>query len=204
MPRLWKFRHADQSESIPHQGDPLKILKGFMDRYSPAQISDLPRFWGGIVGYLSYEMVSFFEAIPHQYDAAKPLAHFILPDALIIFDNIRHTLYCVVTGFISDGMAPADIYDKAHDRIKEILHIVASPVPNIPEKAFDAQTCLCGYPPRHRRTRSIVKKTKKHIYQGDIIQAVISQPFVYESLTRPMAVCTGPSATSIPPRISTS
>jgi anthranilate synthase component 1 len=31
----------------------------------------------------------------------------------------------------------------------------------------------------------VVKKTKEHIYQGDIIQAVISQPFVYESSPDP-------------------
>ncbi len=179
-----EIQTADQTESLPHKGDPLKILKGFMDRYSPAQISELPRFWGGIVGYLSYEMVSFFEAIPHQYDPAKPLAHFILPDELIIFDNIRHTLYCVVTGFISDDMAAADIYDKAHDRIKEILHIIASPAPRISEKS-PAHKPVLKVSPQALPYQEVVKKTKEHIYQGDIIQAVISQPFVYESSPDP-------------------
>lgn len=179
-----EIQDADQSESIPHKGDPLKILKGFMDRYSPAQISELPRFWGGIVGYLSYEMVSFFEAIPHHYDSAKPLAHFILPDELIIFDNIRHTLFCVVTGFISDGMTPADIYDKAHDRIKEILQIIKSPAPSVRRKSL-AHKPVLKVSPQASSYHEIVNKTKEHIYRGDIIQAVISQPFVYESAPDP-------------------
>ena len=179
-----EIQAADQSESIPHEGDPLKILKRFMDRYSPAQISELPRFWGGIVGYLSYEMVSFFEAIPHHYDDTKPLAHFILPDELIIFDNIRHTLCCVVTGFLSDDMAPQDIYDKARERIKEILRIIESPAPNTDKKLL-AQKPVLQVSPQASPYREMVKQTKEHIYQGDIIQAVISQPFVYESSPDP-------------------
>lgn len=179
-----KIQSADQLENIPHNGDPLRILKGFMERYLPAQISEMPRFWGGIVGYLSYEMVSFFEAIHHQNDPAKPLAHFILPDELIVFDNVRHTLSCIVTGFISDSMAPADIFRKAHERIKEILHIIASPAPPVPGNSPATEPNLrvsAGAPPY----QEMVLKTKEHIYQGDIIQAVISQPFVYESTPDP-------------------
>ena len=175
---------ADQSERIPHHGDPLKILKDFMDRYSPARIPELPRFWGGIVGYLSYEMVSFFEAIPHQYDTAKPLAHFILPDELIIFDNIRHTLCCVVTGFISDDMTPPGIYDKAHDRIKEILRIIDSPVTTTVKKKL-AQNPVLRVSPQSASFQEMVRQTKQHIFQGDIIQAVISQAFVYDSSPDP-------------------
>jgi len=179
-----EIQAADQSESIPHEGDPLKILKRFMDRYSPAQISELPRFWGGIVGYLSYEMVSFFEAIPHQYDDTKPLAHFILPDELIIFDNNRHTLCCVVTGFLSDDMAPQDIYDKARERIKEILRIIESPAPNT-DKKLPAQKPVLQVSPQASPYQEMVQQIKEHIYQGDIIQAVISQAFVYESSPDP-------------------
>ncbi len=179
-----EIQAADQSESIPHKGDPLKILKSFMERYSAAQLPELPRFWGGVVGYLTYEMVSFFEAIAHDYPAAKPLAHFILPDELIIFDNIRHTLYCVVTAFISDGMAPRDIYDKAYGRIQEIMRIIETPFPRTDKKTFTHKPTL-QVSPRATSYQEMVKQTKQHIYQGDIIQAVISQPFVYESSPDP-------------------
>ena len=179
-----EIQGADELERIPHQGDPLKILKAFMDRYLPAQLSELPRFWGGVVGYLTYEMVSFFESIPHHYDAAKPLAHFVLPDELIIFDNIRHTLYCVVTGFISNGRAPGDIYDAARGRIREILDIIETPVHATDKKTFTQKPVL-QVSSRALPYQEIVRRTKRHIYQGDIIQAVISQPFVYESAPDP-------------------
>jgi len=87
---------------IDHHGQPLKILRDLMRPYNPAMIKGLPRFWGGMVGYLTYEMVSFFEKIPHRWPEQKPLAHFIIPDELIIFDNIQNTLKAVVISF-TDG-----------------------------------------------------------------------------------------------------
>jgi anthranilate synthase component 1 len=170
----------DTMEHIPHHGDPLGVLKGFMDRFRPAHIPELPRFWGGIVGYLTYEMVSFFESIPMDYDADKPLAHFILPDELIIFDNIRHTLSCIVLAFVTDDKAPGKIYETAYNRSQDILRTINTPVTyavKVPLKQVPRLMVL----PQAESYQEIVKKVKAHIYRGDIIQAVISQPFVYET-----------------------
>jgi anthranilate synthase component 1 len=65
-------------------------------------MAELPRFWGGLVGYLTYEMVSFFERIPNRLPADTPLAHFIVCDELLIFDNIRNTMICVAIAFTDD------------------------------------------------------------------------------------------------------
>ena len=67
-------------EKIIHNHDPLPILRRIMAPCKPAQLKGLPRFWGGMVGYLTYEMVSFFEAIPNAWPKDKPLAHFIITD----------------------------------------------------------------------------------------------------------------------------
>ena len=179
-----EIQEADQSERIPHDGDPVKILKDYMDRYSAAQIAELPRFWGGIVGYLAYEMVSFFEAIPNHYDPGKPLAHFVMPDVLIIFDNVRHTLFCVATCFVSANSTADRLYDMAHDRIQEILHIIDAPDSDRPPKS-SAQTPVLQVSPRAGSYQDIVRQTQQYIHQGDIIQAVMSQPFVYESSPNP-------------------
>ena len=44
-----EVRIQDNSKlaTIAHNGDPLSILKDIMDRYQPARVSELPRFWGG-------------------------------------------------------------------------------------------------------------------------------------------------------------
>ena len=175
-----EIQGKDAMEEISHHGDPLRVLKGFMDRFEPAHIPELPRFWGGIVGYLTYEMVSFFESIPMDYNGDKPLAHFILPDELIIFDNIRHTLTCLVLAFVTKSKPPEEIYETAYNRSQDILLAIDMPVTNtvkVPLKQVPRLTV----PPQAESYQEIVKKVKTHIYQGDIIQAVISQPFVYET-----------------------
>ncbi|MGB6011004.1 MAG: anthranilate synthase component I, partial [Desulfobacterales bacterium] len=87
FPKFVEVCENSSRRQIAHNGDPLAVLRILMNRYQPAQVSGLPRFWGGMVGYLTYEMVSFFESIPNLLPENKPLAHFILPDELLIFDN---------------------------------------------------------------------------------------------------------------------
>ena len=98
-PQFVEICENSSRKNITHNGDPLTVLRTFIDQYKPAQIPGLPRFWGGMVGYLTYEMVSFFESIPNLLPEDKPLAHFIIPDELLIFDNIQHTLFLVVISF---------------------------------------------------------------------------------------------------------
>ena len=48
----------------PHGGDPLRFLKELLDRYRPVPVEGLPRFSGGAVGFLGYDMVRYFEKLP--------------------------------------------------------------------------------------------------------------------------------------------
>ncbi len=118
-----------ETEKILHHGKPLSVLRNLMKSYTPAIIDDLPRFWGGMVGYLTYEMVSFFEKIPNQWPESKPMAHFIIPDEVIIFDNIQNTLKAMVITFTKDSTeSPDQTYDKAFQRISSMLSIMKSPI----------------------------------------------------------------------------
>jgi anthranilate synthase component I len=162
-------------EDHPHGGDPLATLRGFMNRFQPAEMPELPRFWGGLVGYLTYEMVSFFERIPNRLPEDAPLAHFIVCDELLIFDNIRNTMTCVAIAFTEDGQDPGKAYADAVKRLDAMERRMggrtAAPaqpaggspviVPLLEEQAF----------------RDRVVAVKDYIRQGEVIQTVISQPF---------------------------
>ena len=166
-------------EKIPHDHDPLQILKGLMARYKAAEIKELPRFWGGLVGYLTYESVSFFEAIPNQWPSDKPLAHFMVTDELIIFDNIRNTLMAVVIVFLDEQTNPEKAFDEAHDRVGRLLKKMEKSV-EIQEDGNGKSYALTNKidPEVYR---SSVKKVKDYIKAGEIIQSVISQPFICDS-----------------------
>ncbi len=170
-----------ETETIAHRGDPLAVLRSLMQKYRPATLPELPRFWGGMVGYLAYEMVSFFEKIPNMLPDDQPIAHFIIPDRLIIFDNIRHTLIGVVTAFIGAGEDPEDVYLQSTARLEMLLSETRACLTEaLPERAGGEEVELS---PRldHDTFRQMVTQTKAHIREGDIIQAVISQPFTCET-----------------------
>ena len=160
-------------ERVPHDGDPLKVLRSLMSRYRPVSLPRLPRFWGGMVGFFNYEFVSFFESIPNKLSPDTPLAHFILPGQLFIFDNVRHTLSLVAYGLVEDGDADG-AYDKALATIDEMQRRLAKA-----PMAFAGTTGPFPLEPAIEPAsfRSGVAKIKEYITEGDIIQAVFSQRF---------------------------
>lgn len=166
----------EASHKIPHNGDPLKILKELSTGFEPASVPGLPRFWGGLVGYMTYEMVSFFEKIPNRLPDNKALAHFIIPDELIIFDNIRYTITAVAIAFIDDQDDSAAAYREAAQRIENMKATMQTGLPaddqgnstasRIPEPEIEPDTF-----------KAMVTRVKDYIRAGDVIQTVISQPF---------------------------
>ena len=164
------------SKRIDHNNKPLDVLREYMDQYRPAVVDGLPRFWGGMVGYLTYEMVSFIEKIPNNMPTEKPLAHFIIPDELLIFDNIFNTLFLVAITFPEDPGDASACYKRAEERLKSMLQKINKPLPDIGEHSIDVNLKLT--PDFDKEIfRKNVAKTKQYIKDGDIIQAVISQPF---------------------------
>ena len=181
FPDVVAIRENDREEHIAHDGHPFQVLKARMQPHRPASVAGLPRFWGGMVGYLTYESVSFIEAIPHQWPPEKPLAHFIVPDELIIFDNVRHTLTALIIVYLEDGQTAEAAYAQAASRLQDLLRRIATPTPAVETRLHrtDTPPCACKLQPVHPAAdfETSVRRVKDYIRAGDIIQAVISQPF---------------------------
>jgi len=172
-------------EKVDHGGDPCHVLRKLMAAYVPAEMPGLPRFWGGLVGYMNYEMVSFFESIPNSWPDDKPISHFIIPDELLIFDNISNTLCLVVITFLEDmegkHVTESDLFDSACGRIDTMLSVMKVKADTDLDKGvLSRKTCALSPVIENEVFRANVSKVKEYIYQGDIIQSVISQPFICE------------------------
>jgi len=175
-----KFVEIEENGRIvkhPHHGDPFAVFRSLMGGYTAAHIPGLPRFWGGLVGYLTHEMVSFIEAIPNRLPEDQPIAHFIVPDEVLIFDNIQNTLLTVVIAFLGNGQDAGDAYSAAVHRIHGLLDKITGPA--------EASETDCPSVPVHLAPvwedhvyRSLVDAVKTYIHAGDVIQTVVSQPFV--------------------------
>lgn len=174
------IQSLERHDTFLHHGNPLAVLKQLLDAYRPAAYPGLPRFWGGLVGCFSYEMVSFFEKIPNRLPDDIPVAELMVPDQLMIFDNIRHTLLGVSVEFLDDAASPADHYRAALKKLQGIIRLVEEPTPEIHPLHTAPESVLTASEPDDTYRRQ-VQQIKDYIQAGDIIQAVLSQQFTCPS-----------------------
>ncbi len=184
FPQFVEICENSSRKNIAHNDDPLSVLRTLINQYKPAQVSGLPRFWGGLVGYFAYEMVSFFESIPNLLPENKPLAHFIIPDELLIFDNIRHTLILVVISFPGKNEDPNHAFHTATARLKSLMTRMKQPGPE-DDTVKDETKMMLECSGAADDFRRLVKKVKEYIRAGDVIQTVISKPFACSSTPDP-------------------
>jgi anthranilate synthase component 1 len=176
-----------EEERIKHEGNPLAVLKNILARYRPVPVKGLPRFYGGAVGFLGYEMVRFFEKLPfHPLAEDQEEAVFMITDTLIIFDNIRHTLKLVACIHVQEGDDPALAYHQGLLKIKALQELLKAPLnrersnsssPSIPSLQSNLS---------QETFREMVKKAKRYIVNGDILQVVLSQRFEGEHDLEPL------------------
>lgn len=163
---------------IPHDGDPFAVLRTELARYRLAELPELPRFCGGLVGYMTYEMVHFFESrVENKLPADATLAEFIIPDVLLVFDNVQNTLTTLALAFLEEGADVDAAYAEATSRLATWVEALESPTPEAPALP-DACDLTLTPTMEEERFRQMVRDVKEHIYAGDIIQCVISQQFV--------------------------
>ncbi|MBI4620569.1 MAG: anthranilate synthase component I [Desulfobacterales bacterium] len=158
---------------------PLDRLRDLMREYKPVKMDGLPRFFGGAVGYLSYDMVRFFEELPDNttddlniYDS-----FFVITDTILIFDNLKQTIKVVSNVYLNEGSSLESLYreatrkiDSIVSRLKEPLMRKSIPITNQPSLNITSNLSKGEF-------ENTVVKAKEHIVAGDIIQVVLSQRF---------------------------
>jgi anthranilate synthase component I len=165
--------------------DPLRALEDFMGIYHPVQHDSLPRFSGGAVGYLSYDVVRSFEKIPDHLpeDIALYDSSFMITDTLLVFDNLKKKIKVIFNLFLDDRQSPQqsieEAYQKACEKIKAIIARLQKHDPPSP-----MGKPLIFSPLRSNFSKEdymrVVEKAKEYIRAGDIIQVVPSQRFSTE------------------------
>ena len=87
------FRVAEEVRTAA----PLSYVDDFLAALAPAVPPGLPRFFGGAVGWLGYDIVRSFEKLPNLRpdDLGLPEICFAITDTVVIFDNLRGTLKVV-------------------------------------------------------------------------------------------------------------
>lgn len=159
--------------------DPLDALRELMARYSFVTRPDLPRFCGGVVGYLGYEATGLFErTVPTaaRDELELPEMLFMLTSNLLVFDHRLRTLKIIVSAFLEDGSAD-EVYARAAETIGRIAEKLAQPA-DLPLVRTD-DVGLPAWRSNFRREEfeAAVASAKEYIRAGDVFQVVLSQRF---------------------------
>ena len=177
-------RTSPDSNGAPRAfGDPLRVIEDELARRNAVSISELPRFQGGAVGFLGYEVVRHFEELPPpgRDDLGLPDAMLMFVDTFIVFDHLHRTIK-LVSQAVNTG-DPAGDYQRAVARIDRLQDALTAPIDarSLPF-ASPRSTTLDQAPANMTRLEyeRAVARTKEYIAAGDIIQAVISLRLVRE------------------------
>ncbi|PKM48223.1 MAG: anthranilate synthase component I, partial [Firmicutes bacterium HGW-Firmicutes-6] len=152
--------------------DPRTVLREILAGWKSPKLDFLPVFTGGFVGYISYDFVKYTETnLVLENDNAENFddMNLMLFDKVIAYDHLRQKIVVIVN-------IKTDNFEKNYIdgviALKEIEALIKNGSSTV---AFRGQV-TSAYRSLFSKDYycEMVEKTREHIVQGDIFQAVIS------------------------------
>ncbi|MEY2505690.1 MAG: anthranilate synthase component [Verrucomicrobiota bacterium] len=179
-----------QTATAAEGGDPLTALEKIMTRFRFVAEPDLPRFAGGVVGFLGYDVVRHFEKSvppPPEDDLKLPEMLFMMMGLLVVFDHRYRRVKIVANAFLDDHENAEAAHAAAVDAIKDALRGLGNAA-RLP--LIDAQKSVARLRVRSNTTQAkfeaAVLEAKDHIRAGNAFQIVLSQRFETDFVGDPL------------------
>ncbi|MDD5059649.1 MAG: anthranilate synthase component I [Candidatus Omnitrophica bacterium] len=182
----------NKSRKFKIEGSPLDEVKKIMQGFKSPEVKGLPRFYGGLVGYIGYDTVRFFENIPDKNKDSLEVPDIVLmlTDTLLIFDRLSHTLKILCNVIVpenSSRLKKIGLYKNAVDKIELIHKEFSAPfAAELSEKRPQRLDIKSNV--KKGEFMAMVKAAKEHIKKGDIIQVVLSQRFKVKTVKNDFAI----------------
>ncbi|HXU92843.1 MAG TPA: anthranilate synthase component I [Gallionella sp.] len=175
-----------QGETTHQADNPLDFISEYQSRFKVAPLPNLPRFTGGLAGYFGYDTVRYIE--PRLANTAKkdtlgtPDILLMLTEQLAVIDNLSGKLTFIVYA----DPAQDDAYPLARERLRELVGLLRRPIdipfaPAVPRQ--DAQSEF-----GEEAFKAAVEKSKQYIFDGDIMQVVLSQRMAQPFPAQPLSL----------------
>jgi anthranilate synthase component I len=156
--------------------DPFAEIEKFKQQYNTPDITGLPRFNGGLVGYFAYDCIEYIEPRLRNNTKQDPLATpqilLMVAEDMVVFDNISRKILIIVHA----DPRTENAYQIATKKLETIANKLLSPLPvqstpeplQIDEKDFKFDFKKKDY-------FKAVNRIKEYIIDGDVMQVVLSQ-----------------------------
>jgi anthranilate synthase component 1 len=157
--------------------DPLAFIESFQARYKVPPLQDLPRFYGGLVGYFGYDTVRYTEArlkdsTPHD-TLGTPDIMLMVSEDVVVFDNLKGQMQLISL------VDPAD--PDSHQHVKETLaeraRSLMRTVPTINETATNQPIEESDFVSEFGEAafKQAVERIREYTRAGDVMQVVLAQ-----------------------------
>lgn len=172
--------------------NPLDVLRNLVSECNAFEDERLPRFCGGAVGFLGYDMVRFMEELPDRHDPLDfPDSSFIIPRIVLVHDSFKQTVTVVCWVLTRGEIDPEKAYGEAIKRIDSVVASIRGPVPSAfysdsTGKGQDIPEFTSNMAPE--RFHQMVTDAREYILAGDIFQVVLSQRFHTDTDISPLQV----------------
>jgi len=188
-------KNGQAKSTLITKGNPLVGLKDILARYQPVDVEGLPRFSGGAVGFVSYDMVRSFEELPEDTmdDLQVPDARFVITDTLLIFDNVAQTIKIVSNAHV-DNENIEESYKQAVKNIDAIGKKLRTSLPvdvnDVNSERSPKVDSLNSIESNFEKEHFInaVQKIKNYILEGDVIQVVLAQRLKFNISKDPFTI----------------
>ncbi|MFM8894525.1 MAG: anthranilate synthase component I [Actinomycetales bacterium] len=166
---------------LPRTGRTLDVLRDVVAMLHTEPLPDMPPLTGGLVGYLSYDAVRTWEAVPdaNPDPLGVPEACFLLATDLAVLDHADGSVLLIANANNYDASdervdrAWADAVQRLDDMAACLAAAPIRPVSTFdPQRSaeVDAWTTVAHF-------EASVEVAKAHIRAGDAFQVVLSQRF---------------------------
>jgi anthranilate synthase component I len=162
------------------EADPLSDLDARVCARACVPVPGLPRFLGGAVGYLGYDVVRSIERLPPapKDDLGMPDALLMFTDVVLAIDNVFGRAQAIATVDTTDA-DDAELrrrYDEAAAKLDALIRRLAETPAPPPLALADAD----ADPPFHSTSTRAeyeagVRRIREYIAAGDAFQVVLSQ-----------------------------
>ena len=181
--KIHRFSNYICEEKIQHS-NPIEWLEESFNEFKAFIPENLPSFSGGFVGHFSFESVCFFEDTIKRKEQANdinaPDISLIICKDFIVFDKTSNKVFIVV---FSDNSKKG--YDDSNEKVSNYEKLLVTDLhPNDHAKA--AQKTTVKYDFERDDFISAVKKIKKYISSGDVMQVVLSQRMMIDFPEKPI------------------
>ena len=158
--------------------DPLSFVESFQNRFQLETSGlELPRFYGGLVGYFAYDTVRYVEERLRDSTPPDPLGTpdilLMVSEEVVIFDNVKATMQLIK---LVDPDEPG-LIERTRSELNERARQLQQAVPPLPPSRTNQNITEADFVSEfgEEAFKAGVERIKEYTKAGDVMQVVLAQ-----------------------------